>query len=292
MAAELQAFAQELECQNSVEVIPDPSRQVKRRLFEEADIFVSLSDNLQETFGITLVEAMASELAIVASDWNGYKDLIQDGKNGRLVTTSFPLFAAEFDVLRGSGTLNVPDLLAYATVIDLDEVFGALDDLVSDPDYRHRLAAAAFETAKTTYSWPVIIAKYEELWGSLMMEAKISRYEPARERLDLEGYSYKNIFSHYPSAHITRETLVRKPELRDVINRSSVIKCVAQPPTWFSTADVDFFESTLLSRQASSVGELLDRASSQAGWSETKTLSFVARFAKYGLLLLETQKFL
>lgn len=41
-----------------------------------SDIFVSLSDNTQETFGITPLEAMASELPCIVSDWDGYKDTV------------------------------------------------------------------------------------------------------------------------------------------------------------------------------------------------------------------------
>ena len=43
-----------------------------------ANIFISLSDNIQETFGLTVIEAMAAELPCIVSDWNGYKDLIKN----------------------------------------------------------------------------------------------------------------------------------------------------------------------------------------------------------------------
>ena len=38
--------------------------------------FLSLVDCLQETFGLTPVEAMASGLPVVVSDWNGYRDTV------------------------------------------------------------------------------------------------------------------------------------------------------------------------------------------------------------------------
>ena len=41
-----------------------------------ADIFCSLADNIQESFGLTPIEAMASGLPVVASDWDGYRDTI------------------------------------------------------------------------------------------------------------------------------------------------------------------------------------------------------------------------
>ncbi|GAG36737.1 unnamed protein product, partial [marine sediment metagenome] len=53
-----------------------------------ADVFVSLADSVQETFGLTVVEAMSRKIAVVASDWNGYRETIQHGHTGLLVPTS------------------------------------------------------------------------------------------------------------------------------------------------------------------------------------------------------------
>ena len=48
-----------------------------------ADVFVSLSDNPQETFGITPLEAMAAELPCLVSDWDGYREsVVQPGEPG------------------------------------------------------------------------------------------------------------------------------------------------------------------------------------------------------------------
>ena len=54
-----------------------------------ANIFVSLSDNIQETFGLTVIEAMAAELPCVVTDWNGYKDLVKDNETGYLIPTKY-----------------------------------------------------------------------------------------------------------------------------------------------------------------------------------------------------------
>src|SRR3546814_10665560 len=55
-----------------------------------ADVFVSLSDNIQESFGITPVEAMAVGLPCIVSDWDGYRDTVVDGETGILVPTWVP----------------------------------------------------------------------------------------------------------------------------------------------------------------------------------------------------------
>ena len=39
-------------------------------------------------FGLVIVEAMASGLPVVATDWNGYRDLVAHGDSGFLVPTA------------------------------------------------------------------------------------------------------------------------------------------------------------------------------------------------------------
>ena len=56
-------------------------------LWAAADVFLSLVDNVQETFGITPVEAKAAGLPVVASDWDGYRSTIREGVDGFLIPT-------------------------------------------------------------------------------------------------------------------------------------------------------------------------------------------------------------
>ncbi len=42
---------------------------VRDTAWAAADVFCSLSDNIQETFGLTPIEAMAAELPVVVTDW-------------------------------------------------------------------------------------------------------------------------------------------------------------------------------------------------------------------------------
>jgi len=76
----------------SVRVIPIDGRKAEDRqtAWAGADIFCSLSDNLQETFGITPLEAMAAGLPVVVSDWDGYRDTVRDGIDGFRIPTLMP----------------------------------------------------------------------------------------------------------------------------------------------------------------------------------------------------------
>ena len=57
------------------------------RMWAAADIFLSLVDNVQETFGITPLEAMAAGVPVVASDWDGYRYTMRDGIEAFLIPT-------------------------------------------------------------------------------------------------------------------------------------------------------------------------------------------------------------
>ena len=43
---------------------------------------------MQESFGLTPIEAMAAGLPRVISDWDGYRDSVNDGEDGFLIRTA------------------------------------------------------------------------------------------------------------------------------------------------------------------------------------------------------------
>src|SRR5207244_4252611 len=53
---------------------------VRFSIWSVADLFISFSDNIQETFGLTPIEAMAAGLPCVVTDWNGYRDTVRHGE--------------------------------------------------------------------------------------------------------------------------------------------------------------------------------------------------------------------
>ena len=75
--------------------INQASEKSKIDCLNAANIFISLSDNIQETFGLTVIEAMAAELPCIVSDWNGYKDLVKDEENGYLIPTKYAVQSNE-----------------------------------------------------------------------------------------------------------------------------------------------------------------------------------------------------
>jgi len=73
-----------------VETLDGRVAAARRQAWAAADVFCSLSDNIQETFGLVPIEAMAAGLPALVSDWDGYKDTVRDGVDGMRVPTLMP----------------------------------------------------------------------------------------------------------------------------------------------------------------------------------------------------------
>ena len=143
-----------------------------RQAWQGADAFVSLSDNIQETFGLTPVEAMAAGLPVVVSDWNGYKDTVRDGVDGFRVPTILPPAGVGGDLaMRHALGLDTYDFYigraSLATVIEPAALAQACIALASQPELRARMGAAGLARATRDFDWPVILQRYAQLAGEL-----------------------------------------------------------------------------------------------------------------------------
>ena len=152
--------------------------------WKAADIFTSLSDNIQETFGLTPVEAMSAGLPVIASDWNGYRDNIRHGEDGFLIPTLaappgagtdlalvVETFALSYDRQIGLASLGV--------AIDGKALIEALRALVGDPALRRRMGESGRQRALAAFDWPVVLRAYDDLAKHLaVIRAAGSRHPP------------------------------------------------------------------------------------------------------------------
>lgn len=154
-----------------VQVLNGEDESLADRVWAAADIFVSLADNHQETFGLTPVEAMACGLPVLASDWNGYRDTVLHGETGLLVPTAQPAEGLEVELARYA--LRHLDYDAYVgrlmqeVVIDPEALLAALERLVTQGDLRRRLGQAGRRRAAEHYDWSRIGARLRDLATSL-----------------------------------------------------------------------------------------------------------------------------
>lgn len=143
-----------------------------RQSWHAADIFTSLSDNLQETFGLTVIEAMAAGLPVVASDWDGYRDTVADGVTGILIPTWIPPVGAGAHLaeLYSSDQLSYDRYIGYAslcTPVDVGACAEAYLQLIENPDRRRALGEAGRRRARERFDWRVVVGQYSDLWAEL-----------------------------------------------------------------------------------------------------------------------------
>jgi glycosyltransferase involved in cell wall biosynthesis len=82
--ARLREAAHRLGSADRITFVTDFQFFAKPVILSSADIFVSPVDNIQETFGISILEAMAAGLPVIASDWSGYRDIVSHEESGIL----------------------------------------------------------------------------------------------------------------------------------------------------------------------------------------------------------------
>jgi len=165
-APAVRACAQSLGVQDRVRIIENFPLALKRVLYGAADVFVSPADNIQESFGIAVTEAMASGLPVVASDWSGYRDIVVHRETGFLVPTYWDEAAAA-----AASVLAPVDLplgtsyqLARHTVIDAELLARYLLLTYTKPEMRAQMGKCGAARARANYSWPVVMRQYEEMW--------------------------------------------------------------------------------------------------------------------------------
>ena len=150
---------------------PDPSPEDVRQLFAAADVFVSPSDNIQESFGLTLLEAGAAGLPSVVSDWDGYRDLVEHETSGFLVPTLAPAATPLLDCRARTLPDNIHQMYrAQQTAVDVPALAEALRRLVCDAPLRERMGRAARRRVLENFTWEGVIRRWLAFWDALRRE--------------------------------------------------------------------------------------------------------------------------
>ena len=189
-------------------VIDGRNQEEKFNAIAASDIFCSLSDNIQETFGITPIEAMAAGLPVLITDWNGYKESIEHGIHGFKVSTTMPRGGAGTEIAKRYA-MDLDDYNMYLgytsshVAVDIVQATNYLSELIENSALRKKLANAASRRAKTYYDWETIIPVYEELWSELREIREKSNSEFfVKHRWPARPDPFRS-FSHYPTTQLS-----------------------------------------------------------------------------------------
>jgi glycosyltransferase involved in cell wall biosynthesis len=164
-----------------VDFLDGNDRELLGELWAAADIFISLVDNIQETFGITPLEAMAAGLPVVVSDWDGYRSTVRNGIEGFLIPTlggpqsGFGATMVQRHLFEVATYQAYVGEVAQHTAVHVGRAATALAALARSPELRQRLGAAGRERARSAFDWPVVARQVHALIDEL---AEVRRTSP------------------------------------------------------------------------------------------------------------------
>jgi D-inositol-3-phosphate glycosyltransferase len=191
----------------NVAVLDGNDPQLLAQSWAAADVFLSLVDNIQETFGLAPVEAMAAGLPVVVSDWDGYRYTVRDGVDGVLVPTLGSPGGAPGELLARLHGFQLETYQTYVgataqhTAVHVQRAAAAIARLAEDPAQRQAMGRAGQQRAQTMFSWPEVVRLYRELLDDLADRRRVADPEVAcaGARLQpLRGEPFAN-FQHFAS---------------------------------------------------------------------------------------------
>jgi glycosyltransferase involved in cell wall biosynthesis len=136
--AELERLARELGVEDRIFFLGKLEQDELVSLYRSASMLVATSF-VNETFGMALCEAMACEAAVVATNFGGFREVVQDGITGLLVRPQDPV-----------------DLAAK------------INTLLANPQLAAEYGRAGRERVIQEFSWSAVTDRLEEVYRCLV----------------------------------------------------------------------------------------------------------------------------
>jgi glycosyltransferase involved in cell wall biosynthesis len=260
-------------------------------VWHAADVFTSMSDNVQETFGLVVVEAMASGLPVVATDWDGYRDLVVADETGFLVPTAMvrgaTLDATSRLVMEEANYDHFLAECSQAVAVDPTLAGQAFTRLIGDAALRGRMGEAGRRRAVEHFAWPRIVAAYESLWRTQEAERRaVTAVQTAgRSRRGPARYPAPEVsFAGYPTTWLDDgDRLQTAPGAEVRLARVLVMPLTNHVPNT-RTADLATLRRVLSAAAAPRPLAELDEVLRQAGVGPVAARATLAWMLKYDVL--------
>ena len=169
-----------------------------------ADIFTFPIDNIQETFGLAPIEAMAAGLPVITSDWDGMRDTVTEEVGIRVPTQTVGPRHTRPEAWRyhhgGLTYAQYGNNLSAMTEIDLPALTEAIITLASDKTKRQAMGKAGQKRAQEVYDWANIIPLMQDLWAeqSVLRRAHAEAGQKAPRPIPMAP-APTDLFQSYPS---------------------------------------------------------------------------------------------
>jgi glycosyltransferase involved in cell wall biosynthesis len=234
-----------------------------------ADVFISLVDNIQETFGITPIEAMAAGLPVVISDWDGYRYTVRDGIEGFLIPTligSPNNATADLVSMHVAGQRTYQQyvgIVAQHTAVNIGVATKALTELFQSRDLRKKLGSAGQQRIREMFDWKVVAPQYV----SLATELAAIRAKSVASCLTVQGqnpvkndpfYAFKGFATNVleTTSRLRLSERYHKAELL----RSRGLKLDTFAANWRANwGEIETVLTALETNEYQTVGEILER---------------------------------
>lgn len=285
----LQMAIQELNLADRVVVRPNIEDAEKFDLYAAADIFVSPIDNFQETFGIAVVEAMAAGLPVVVSDFDGYRDLVEEGITGYRIPTTWLPAPPRLSELKGILEPSLSSFYAAQSVaLDGETLLQRLAALIGDAALRARMGEAARNRAGQRFHWRTIIAEYERLWAALKAATAGALPRGAFvDHADPNLPSMAAVFGHYPTAMLSDATsLALSLQGQAVVKGELLLPAVYEDASPLLPDGLAMWVLSSLSGRASTVAALAAEGQTAVGAQDDLLRFAIMWLAKHGLIRL------
>lgn len=259
-----------------------------------ADIFVSLSDNIQESFGLTPIEAMAAGLPVIVTDWDGYRDTVRDEVDGyripvtdgmaaigEVVAHKYEVGSVSYDTYCGLTCMMIaPDMVEFKR---------RLQQLVEDPALRAALGGSGREHVSTNLDWRVIYQRYRNLFAELdeIRTAQGAAWESKRRRRSLgspDRLAPNSLFAEFATHAISIQDVLVVVE-DDQAALKDRYQVLAQNPM-FSFAKAILPATEVVEKFGSFSGKTLQVVSADLKLSPAQVVATTAVLLKMGLVQL------
>ncbi|MEZ5797513.1 MAG: glycosyltransferase family 4 protein [Paracoccaceae bacterium] len=134
-----------------------------------ADIFLFPIDNVQETFGLAPIEAMAAGLPLIVTDWDGMKDTVTPDVGFRIPTEmphgDLTTYLGQRYFGGTDSYVQYVSQLSALTRMDVRALVDALVALGQDAQLRARMGQAGQARARALYDWAAVVPQMQALWA-------------------------------------------------------------------------------------------------------------------------------
>ena len=264
----LSDLIKKLDIEDRVLIISDYDASHIPLYYGMADVFVSPSDNIQETFGLSVIEAMASGLPVIVSDWDGYRDTVADGRTGFLI----PTYWADCGFSWGQRFQ-----LAQSVAVDMDRLIQSMQALLENRELRKSMGKAGRQRVESKFSWEKVIKQYDTLLHEVAAGKRGAPEVDGKAALDPSAIFLNptDIFKSYPTEFVIKDFCIRIRDIDGFTAYSNVIQLV--------DAKMVNHIANLVAGGVGRVGDIVQELDQAHGVPVQKTLFQIMIMLKYGV---------